>query len=152
MAVKICLKDLYKICSKTGKACAGTCKKDASFEEIKVKSVKIPAANWYKVATLDELFATIASVGTAIYQLSAGNTAEGVYRHFNREFDARIDVKDVPELRTISNAQGFTVGANVTLTEAIAALQQQSATAGYAYLSDIAAHLDKVANTPVRNV
>jgi xanthine dehydrogenase iron-sulfur cluster and FAD-binding subunit A len=112
------------------------------FEEIRVRSVK----------TLDELFTTIGSVGTAVYQLSAGNTAEGVYRHFNRQFDARIDVKDVPELRTVSTAQGFTVGANVTLTEAIAALKQQASTAGYAYLNDIAAHLDKVANTPVRNV
>lgn len=114
--------------------------------------MKIPAANWYKVATLDELFNTIDSLGTAVYQLSAGNTAEGVYRHFNRKFDARIDVKDVPQLRTVSNAQGFTVGANVTLTETIVAFKQEAASAGYSYLSEIAAHLEKVANTPVRNV
>lgn len=114
--------------------------------------MKIPAANWYKVATLDELFTTMESLGTAKYQLSAGNTAEGVYRHFNRDFDARIDVKDVPDLRTVSNTQGYTVGANVTLTEVIAALKKQAPTTGYTYLNDIAAHLEKVANTPVRNV
>jgi len=114
--------------------------------------VKVPAANWYKVASLTELFDVIGSLGATIYQLSAGNTAEGVYRHYNRQFDARIDVKDVPELRTVSTASGFTVGANVTLTEAIAEFTKQAAANGYSYLTDLANHLDKVANTPVRNV
>ncbi|CAB3359541.1 Hypothetical predicted protein [Cloeon dipterum] len=145
------IEDLNKICSKTGKACSGSCKKDA-FEEVKVKSVKVPAANWYKVASLDELFSVIGSLGATSYQLSAGNTAEGVYRHYNRQFDARIDVKDVPELRTISTTGGYTVGANVTLTEAIATFRTQANTAGFEYLAKLAEHLDLVANTPVRNV
>ncbi|XP_059474057.1 uncharacterized protein LOC132195836 [Neocloeon triangulifer] len=141
------IEDMYKICKKTGQACSGSCKK----EEIS-KSVKIATANWYKVATLAELFGVIGSLGTTIYQLSAGNTAEGVYRHYNRQFDARVDVKDVPDLRAINTTGGFTVGANVTLTEAIAAFKAQAATAGYAYLTELANHLDLVANTPVRNV
>ncbi|XP_065336761.1 uncharacterized protein LOC135937537 [Cloeon dipterum] len=146
------IEDLYKICSKTGKACSGSCKKD-TFEEVKVKSVKVPAANWYKVASFDELFSVIASLGTATYQLSAGNTAEGVYRHYNRQFDARIDVKDVPELRGVVAGGGFfQIGGNTTLTEAIAAFKTQANTSGFEYLSQIADHIDLVANTPVRNI
>ncbi|CAB3359533.1 Hypothetical predicted protein [Cloeon dipterum] len=146
------IEDLYKICSKTGKACSGSCKKDA-FEEVKVKSVKVPAANWYKVASFDELFSVIASLGTATYQLSAGNTAEGVYRHYNRQFDARIDVKDVPELRGVVAGGGFfQIGGNTTLTEAIAAFKTQANTSGFEYLNQIADHIDLVANTPVRNI
>ncbi|XP_059485730.1 xanthine dehydrogenase-like [Neocloeon triangulifer] len=146
------IEDMYKICSKTGLACSGSCKKDSNFEEIVPKSVKIPAANWYKVTTLNDLFSVITSLGATVYQLSAGNTAEGVYRHYNRQFDARIDVKDVPDLRTINTSGGFTVGANVTLTEAIAAFKTQAATTGYSYLTELANHLDVVANTSVRNI
>ncbi|XP_059485744.1 xanthine dehydrogenase-like [Neocloeon triangulifer] len=145
------IEDMYKICSKTGLACSGSCKKDSNFEEIVPKSVKIPAANWYKVTTLNDLFSVITSLGATVYQLSAGNTAEGVYRHYNRQFDARIDVKDVPDLRTINTSGGFTVGANVTLTEAIAAFKTQAAITGYSYLTELANHLDVVANTSVRN-
>lgn len=43
------------------------------------------------------------------------------------------------------------IGANVTLTELMAILEEASHTVGYEYCSELVKHLDLVANVPVRN-
>lgn len=64
--------------------------------------------------------------------------------------EAFIDIKDVAELRASSTSPTFTLGGNVTLTEAMQLFSEASG--GYSYLHKLAKHIDKIANVPVRNV
>jgi hypothetical protein len=52
----------------------------------------------------------------------------------------------------VETSPAFLVGANVTIQEAVKAFKVQSATAGYAYLLEIANYWANIANAPVRNV
>jgi xanthine dehydrogenase/oxidase len=74
----------------------------------------------------------------------------GVYRSTN--IGAYIDIKDVAELRATSTSPVLTVGGNVTLTEAMRLFNENASQPGYAYLRQLAQHIDKIANVPVRNV
>jgi len=71
---------VYKICSKTGKACSGTCKKEPIPENLpKLVAIKSDTGIWHKVSTLAELRSALNNLGDVSYKLVAGNTAEGSY-------------------------------------------------------------------------
>ncbi|KAF4522202.1 hypothetical protein B566_EDAN007353 [Ephemera danica] len=139
------IEDLYKICSKTGKACSGSCKPI----EMKPIQVKPKAeATWYKVTTLDGLTSTLNTIGDVPYKLVAGNTAEGVYR--SSGIEAYIDIKDVPELRSHVTTPSYKLGGNVTLTEAMNIFKSATAP-DYLYLKQLADHINRTANVAVNN-
>ncbi|XP_059474105.1 xanthine dehydrogenase/oxidase-like isoform X2 [Neocloeon triangulifer] len=140
------IEDIFKTCTKTGKPCAGDCKK------IEPQSIKINlgAESWRKVIKIEDLFAAFAEIGQEKYKLVAGNTGEGIYRSQN--VTVYIDIKDIPELSQVITTPVFTVGANKTLTEAIRVLKGQAGANGYAYLTEIAKHWEDIASLPIRNI
>jgi len=74
----------------------------------------------------------------------------GVYR--SRDVTRFIDIKDIPDLRKIETTPVFLMGGSVTLAEAVKAFKAQAATAGYAYMQELASYWENIANMPVRNV
>ncbi|XP_059486228.1 uncharacterized protein LOC132202921 isoform X2 [Neocloeon triangulifer] len=141
------IEDLYKICPKTNEACSGR-----SCEEKIQKSVDLcaGAVTWRTVTTLIELQQALTSIGDVPYKLVAGNTAEGVYR--SEGILAYVDVKRVPELRTIDKKPNLiTVGGNVTLTDAMQFFDSVT-DKGFTYLNQLGTHIDWIANVPVRNI
>jgi hypothetical protein len=74
----------------------------------------------------------------------------GIYKSEN--IGAYVDIKYVAELRATSTTPVFTLGGNVTLTEAMRLFNESATLPGYAYLRQITKHIDKIANVPVRNV
>ncbi|KAF4522205.1 hypothetical protein B566_EDAN007356 [Ephemera danica] len=144
------IEDIYKICSKTGNPCSGSCSEN--FEVIPQQSVRIStnSTSWFKPKNLDELFTAFTEIGDAPYKLVFGNTAEGIYR--SEGIETYIDIKSIAELRTTSTAPVFTLGGNVTLTEAMRIFKESASQPGYVYMRQLAHHIDKIANVPVRNV
>ncbi|KAF4522206.1 hypothetical protein B566_EDAN007357 [Ephemera danica] len=142
------IEDVYKICSKTGSPCTGKCA--GSSEKLPVRVKTSDSTSWHKPRNINELFVALNEIGDVSYKLVFGNTAEGVYR--SAGITAYIDIKDVAELRTTSTTPVLTLGGNVTLTEAMRIFNESATLSGYAYLSQLAQHIDKIANVPVRNV
>lgn len=78
-----------------------------------------------------------------------GNTSTGVFKDQNPSI--RMDISQLAELQTITmGGSGLTVGAGVTLANLMAALEQNSGLS--ASYPTLLAHMQKVANTPVRSV
>ena len=82
------------------------------------------------------------------------NCVTGVYK-YEPYPDVFIDINNVAELKGHTfDGTNLTLGANMTLTEAIqllsAVAQEKPGTFGYTQV--IADHIKRVANTPVRNV
>lgn len=69
--------------------------------------------------------------------------------------DVFIDINSIAFLKSYSFDSGhLSVGANTTLTDAIALFKKVAVEhfSFYGYTNDLALHLEKVANTSVRNV
>lgn len=67
-------------------------------------------------------------------------------------FGAYIDVKSIPELRSVvSKSPNYVLGANMTLTEAME-LFNNVQDKGFEYMKQLGKHIDWIANVPVRNV
>ncbi|CAB3359550.1 Hypothetical predicted protein [Cloeon dipterum] len=141
------IEEVYKICKKTGERCSGKCSIPADLP--KSVALSTGGANWRKVNSLAELRDALVNVGETPYKLVAGNTAEGVYK--SEGIKEYIDVKGVPELRSIDKKPGaITLGGNVTLTEAMNFFASVSENE-FKYVNQLATHIDWIANVPVRN-
>lgn len=76
----------------------------------------------------------------------------GVFKH-DGPYQAYVDVNNIPELKQSSvTSSDVSLGGNVTITVAIGLLQKAAELDGYSYAGQIAKHLKRVANVPVRNV
>ena len=83
------------------------------------------------------------------YMIVCGNTSTGVYK--DNKPTVRFDVSQLGDLQKVNvDSSGLTVGSGVTLAKLIAALKQ-SASKSKSF-DVLVAHLEKVANTPVRAV
>uniref|UniRef100_A0A0A1WXK0 Aldehyde oxidase 2 n=1 Tax=Zeugodacus cucurbitae TaxID=28588 RepID=A0A0A1WXK0_ZEUCU len=106
---------------------------------------------WYWPRSLSELFEVLSKIHNEKFMLVGGNTAHGVYR---RPLDLRhfFDIHAVPELKqhSITNDK-LTLGANISLTEAMEIFQRAALNPGFEYCQQLREHFDLIANLPVRN-
>lgn len=147
------IEDLH-LCKSTGEACASKC----SPEEIRKCFPSAPGVTdcpeWRKPATLEDIFAIFAAIGQQKYMLVGGNTAHGVYRRPD-DIKVFIEVNQVAQLkRRCSNSGTLEVGSAVTLSELIDIFKSVSTKnqQHFAYLSQLANHVELIASTSVRNV
>lgn len=64
-----------------------------------------------------------------------------------------MDINNIPELKQSSvGYNGVTLGASISISMAIDLLQKASELDGYRYAGQMATHMKRVANVPVRNV
>lgn len=78
-----------------------------------------------------------------------GNTSTGVYK--DNKPTIRFDISQLGDLQKISSdSSGLHIGSGVTLAKVIAALQQYGSKSNS--FATLVAHLEKVANTPIRAV
>ncbi|XP_018363392.1 PREDICTED: xanthine dehydrogenase/oxidase-like [Trachymyrmex cornetzi] len=113
--------------------------------------MKLEDAEFYKVYTIRDVFGIFQRNSQATYILNGGNTAQGVYRSSKK--DIYIDINDISELRNIQITKDYLVlGGNVTITMAIQTLQKYSTEPKFRYLRQLAEHVEKIANVPVRNI
>ncbi|KAG8310132.1 hypothetical protein J6590_069744 [Homalodisca vitripennis] len=171
------IEDLLKVCPKSGIVCHGKCKdeqakrgpydcvektskddSDIEFLEVALALTSLRlelrgGSQWYKVSQVDEIFEIFGMVGGS-YMLVGGNTAQGILKD-RPPPDVYIDVNGVGFLKAHSfYSNNLYVGANTTLSDAIVlfnAVAEENP--GYfSYLKQLANHIEKVANTHVRNV
>uniref|UniRef100_A0A0K8UYD6 Aldehyde oxidase 2 n=1 Tax=Bactrocera latifrons TaxID=174628 RepID=A0A0K8UYD6_BACLA len=133
-------------CSKVGSQLRVTCQKPLRY-------LTYPdGTQWYWPRTFSELFEALSKIQNEKFMLVAGNTAHGVYR---RSLDIRhfFDIHAVPELKqhSITNEK-VTLGANISLTEAMEIFEQSALNPGFEYCQQLREHFDLIANVPVRNV
>lgn len=133
-------------CPKTGSQLKDNCQKLLSF-------LSYPdGTQWYWPRTISELFEALSKIQNEKFILVAGNTAHGIYR---RSLDLRhfCDIHAVPELKqhSITNEK-VTLGANISLTEAMEIFQRAALNPGFEYCQQLREHFDLIANVPVRNV
>ncbi|XP_037034826.1 xanthine dehydrogenase-like [Bradysia coprophila] len=139
-----------KICSKTGSPCAGLCHKTSSEKLLNISFND--ERQWYKVASIDQVFSIFEKLTNEPYMLVAGNTAHGVYRR-NENIQVFIELNGVEALRSHSiGNDNVTLGANMSLTETMEVLKKASCRSGFHYLKYFVDHIDLIANVPVRNV
>ncbi|KAJ8949770.1 hypothetical protein NQ318_018999 [Aromia moschata] len=114
---------------------------------------KLRDTKWMKVYQLKDLLELLRNLGTNTYLLVAGNTARGIYRRTEIP-NTYIDVTSVTELTSYSvEKETLILGGNVTLNKAIDIFRRTSEkNPGFAYMSQMAEHIDLVANVPVRNI
>ncbi|XP_062544110.1 aldehyde oxidase 3-like [Armigeres subalbatus] len=146
------IEDLNQICSKMSDACLGTCPASNIVSEKKSIHMIFPDnREWHKVYNTTEIFSIFENIGTKPYMLISGNTAHGVYRK-SEKLQIFIDINSVEELRSHSLGKQLIVGANVTLAEFIIILSETAKkSSGFDYCSELAKHIDLIANVPVRN-
>ncbi|XP_011197089.1 uncharacterized protein LOC105221652 [Zeugodacus cucurbitae] len=135
----------FVVCPMAGGQCARSCQKPLAMLAYE------NGTYWYWPRSLADVFNALGKVGNDQYMLVAGNTAHGVYRrppgikHF-------IDLHAVPELKQHSIVgEKLTLGANLSLNEAIEIFQKMSQRPGFEYCQQLWQHFDLIANIPVRN-
>ncbi|XP_063217996.1 xanthine dehydrogenase/oxidase-like [Bacillus rossius redtenbacheri] len=145
------IEDLYSsVCPKSGQPCARECGGEDR-EKPAAVYVTLPGSYWCRVTTLADIFEVMNKMGDVTYMLVSGNTAHGVYRR-RTEPQVFVDVNGVKELKTISSEDGLSMGANVSLTDAMEMLYKMAdRRPEYAYTRALADHIDLIANVPVRN-
>ncbi|XP_054263493.1 uncharacterized protein LOC128986901 isoform X2 [Macrosteles quadrilineatus] len=172
------VQDLLKVCKRSGVPCQGKCRPgaqrglydcvemsrredgegDGEFVEVALAppSLRLQmqgGSNWYKVTSVDEIFEIFTSV-TGSYMLVGGNTSQGILKDKPLP-DLFIDINGVGFLKAHSFYSGnLYVGANTTLADAIKLFKAVAEeNPGYfSYTKVLAKHIEKVANTSVRNV
>uniref|UniRef100_A0AAG5D729 FAD-binding PCMH-type domain-containing protein n=1 Tax=Anopheles atroparvus TaxID=41427 RepID=A0AAG5D729_ANOAO len=148
------IEEMPKICPRSNGPCTGSCPTTtvAQGEVANDIHLSFPSGReWYKVENVQMIFRIFDKIDTKSYMLVAGNTATGVYRRPN-DLEVLIDISSVADLRVHYFNEALFIGANVTLTELMAILEDVSVTNGYEYCHEIVKHLDLIANVPVRNV
>ncbi|XP_046687734.1 indole-3-acetaldehyde oxidase-like isoform X2 [Homalodisca vitripennis] len=171
------IEDLLKVCPKSGVSCNEQCTREQSkrtpfacvakngqddcdieFLEVAlaVRSLKLElrdGTQWYKVSDVNEIFEIFEMIHGS-YRLVCGNTSIGILKD-QPPPEVFIDINDVAFLKAHSFYSGsLYVGANTTLTDAIALFKAVSVENPeyFAYTEQLALHIQKVANVPVRNV
>ncbi|XP_071634820.1 uncharacterized protein [Temnothorax longispinosus] len=146
------IEEIYKIktCPKNGMPCKGNCV-DKHFTDGNTLNIKLADAEFYKVYSIENLFAVFQEKPDATYILNGGNTAHGVYRVGKN--DLHIDINDIPDLRRIEKTnESLTLGGSISLTTAMETFQKYSSENGFKYLHHLAHHIDLIASVPVRNI
>ncbi|XP_011261213.1 xanthine dehydrogenase/oxidase [Camponotus floridanus] len=151
------IEELHKVktCPKSGLLCKNSCcdklkHPNKSSNNVKL-DIKLEDAEFYKVYSVEDLFAVFQQKPKATYILNGGNTANGVYR--TGKSDLHIDINDIPELRRIEKTdQSLTLGGNISLTVAMETFQKYSSKPGFKYLRHLAHHIDLIASVPIRNI
>ncbi|XP_018402593.1 PREDICTED: xanthine dehydrogenase-like [Cyphomyrmex costatus] len=146
------IEDSYQIksCRKFGMPCTQSCY-DKPSDDNTMLSIKLGDAYFYKVSTVETLFELLKNNPQATYILNGGNTAHGVYR--SNKKDMYIDINNIPDMSNITKTDSTLVlGGNVTLTIALQTFQKYSTESGFKYLSQLADHIEMIANVPVRNI
>ncbi|XP_014251130.1 indole-3-acetaldehyde oxidase-like [Cimex lectularius] len=107
---------------------------------------------WYRPYSLMDVWEIFKIIENRPYILLGGNTAQGVEKPEVSPI-VYIDLGRIVELRDykISDSH-LDIGANMTLTDAMALFSKESAKPGFAYLKVLSDHIDLVANVPVRNI
>ena len=106
---------------------------------------------WFTPKTLDDLVNLVNQYKTSSYRLVGGNTGTGVYKN-EGPFQIYIDINNIPDLNQITRTPTIlSVGASARLKTCIDIMRDYSSTSGFEYLTQIALHLSKIANVPVRN-
>ena len=106
---------------------------------------------WFIPKSLNDLFTLLTEFQNSSYKLVGGNTGTGVYKN-DGPFDVFIDIKNVPDLhQVIKTSKLLSVGSSVQLKNLIDIMNDYSSTSGFENLTQIAHHLSKIANVPVRN-
>ncbi|XP_039304251.1 xanthine dehydrogenase isoform X1 [Solenopsis invicta] len=147
------IEDFYKIkaCPKFEAPCTSSCRDEQLYEKDTAVDIKLEDAKFYKVYSLDDLFAIFQQNLNATYILNGGNTAHGVYRSSKKNL--YIDINDIPDLRRIEKTNDYLVlGGNTSLSAALEAFQKYSSEDGFKYLRHLARHVDLIAHVPVRNI
>lgn len=136
-----------KKCPKSGQLCSGSCHKPLQsllFDD---------GSEWHWPKNLTDLFDVLSKINTSDeYMLVAGNTAHGVYRR-SENIKHFIDINAIGELKKHEiSADKLTLGANLSLTEAMDIFTQASKQSGFEYCQQLWQHFDLIANVPVRNM
>ncbi|OMO77104.1 Aldehyde oxidase/xanthine dehydrogenase, a/b hammerhead [Corchorus olitorius] len=120
--------------------------------------------HWYSPASLEQLQRLLMQDqhganynGQTSVKIIVGNTGMGYYKELER-YDKYIDLKYIPQLSIIRKDQtGVEIGAAVTISKAIEALKEENVV-GFQFHQEsktvsgkIAAHMEKIASTFVRN-
>ncbi|BES97394.1 2 iron, 2 sulfur cluster Hypothetical protein [Nesidiocoris tenuis] len=152
------------MCPKSGKICTGsscgqsctdneTSDDDQAPKQLMYVELK-NGAKWLRPTSVKEVFEIFDMIEGKSYRLVGGNTGQGVYR-IEKEPDVWIDLNGIGELHgsEVSRSDGITLGANISLTEAMELFYRESKEfpSGYGYLKVLADHIDLIANVPVRN-
>ncbi|XP_014482532.1 PREDICTED: xanthine dehydrogenase/oxidase-like isoform X2 [Dinoponera quadriceps] len=152
------IEDLYNIKACAKGACRGIChdllcERKSAHKGLKISrmlDIKLEDAEFFKVYSIEDLFAIFQQKPNATYMLHGSNTAHGVYR--GKKCDVYIDVNDIPDLRRIEKTENSLIlGGNVSLTVAMETFGKYSSETGFKYLKHLAHHIDLIANVPVRN-
>lgn len=106
---------------------------------------------WHKVLSIINVLRLLRLNRGVPLMLIAGNTSQGVYRPKVTPH-VYIDINNIPELKQCSVDKNIILGANLTISEAMAFLTEVSGMEEFKYVQEIVDHLDLVANVPVRNV
>jgi len=117
---------------------------------------------WYTPSTVDEILDAVR--GTNSYKLVGGNTSSGVYKSNVSNPSTLIYLGNIPELHGIStsldNPKGIHFGGTVTLSNAIAAMENilttesksSSASPKIQHIEMLVEHMRKIAGQHVRGV
>ncbi|KAG5312449.1 XDH dehydrogenase, partial [Acromyrmex insinuator] len=148
------IEELYKIkpCRKNRMLCIRSCNDKQPSDEKKMLSIKRNKnARFYRVSSIEDLFAIFETDPSVSCTLNGGNTAEGIYRSSVK--DIYIDINYIAELQNIKKTKSTLVlGGGVTLTIALQTFQNYSNDIGFKYLSQLAQYVEMIANVPVRNI
>lgn len=124
----------------------GMCQSGHSFKKIHLIQDN---TEWFVPNDMDTLYSLLKQYSS--YKLLSGNTGVGVFKNED-PVQVIIDIKNIQELYAINkSANALTIGSQITLNNLIDILNQNSTSQGFEYLSEIAHHIRKIANTGVRN-
>lgn len=107
---------------------------------------------WYRVNTIQDLLDILQRAPDYLYMLVAGNTAQGI-KPISTDITTFIDISLIEEMHAVQhNAECLTLGALVSISEAIKAMAIAAKVEGFEYLQRIAEHFKMIATIPIRNV
>ncbi|XP_023246390.1 xanthine dehydrogenase/oxidase-like [Copidosoma floridanum] len=120
-------------------------------EELEPIHLNLEGAEFFKVFSVDQIFAIFKKKTSSTYILNGGNTGNGVYRI--REKDLYIDINGVHELHNIIKTDStLTVGATTSLQTVIELFPHIAKHPGFAYLHQIALHVNLIGHVSMRNI
>ncbi|CAH2233049.1 jg18399 [Pararge aegeria aegeria] len=144
-----------KICKKSGESCSGLKCEHSDWcivpKHNEVLHIKLSDdRDWYRVASLIDVFNIWEKNGTECYMLINGNTGKGVYPILEYP-KLLIDISGVSELKGYYIDQNLVLLGGTTLVEVLHIFKTLANNEGFCYLNVLADHLEKVAHVTVRN-